>query len=231
MTDPSSTAARARPRGRGLVRPASARVCQTPSVASPAFTLDTPRPADAPALARVHVRSWEAAYGHVLSGEKWFGQPAIQRREAQWTQMLAPGTTSADGADGAPQTGAPRATDTALPVGTFPGTPGLPGPLTIRIGRDADGTPVGFAVAGPSRDEPPVRELELAILYLDPEWFGTGLGAALIQATLGDAPASVWVAEDNPRAIRFYAKHGFALDGARKVEPMYEGLVDVRMIR
>ena len=38
--------------------------------ARPAFTIDVPAPADAPALARVHVRGWEVAYSHALTGEE-----------------------------------------------------------------------------------------------------------------------------------------------------------------
>ena len=62
------------------------------SVSGSAFTVDVPTLADVPALARVHVRGWEVAYGHVLAGEEWFGQPAIERRIEQWTRWLTPGT-------------------------------------------------------------------------------------------------------------------------------------------
>ena len=62
----------------------------------PAFTLDVPTLADVPALARVHVRGWEIAYSHLLQGEQWFGQEAIDRRIAHWTNWLTPGTREAD---------------------------------------------------------------------------------------------------------------------------------------
>ena len=90
---------------------------------------------------------------------------------------------------------------------------------------------VGFAWTGPSRDEPPVRELELSGLYLLAAWHGTGLGQALLDAALGDRPASLWTAEDNPRAVAFYARNGFTPDGARKVEPSWEDLAEVRLTR
>src|SRR5699024_7805448 len=58
-----------------------------------------------------------------------------------------------------------------------------------------------------------------------------GLARALVDALLGDAPASLWVAEDNPRARRFYEKLGFAADGARQVDergPQLPGVPRVR---
>lgn len=40
-----------------------------------------------------------------------------------------------------------------------------------------------------------------------------------------------WTAEDNPRARAFYARNGFTPDGARKVEPSWEDLAEVRLVR
>ena len=48
----------------------------------------------------------------------------------------------------------------------------------------------------------------------------------------GDEPAYLWVAEDNPRAHRFYTRNGFALDGATHTEPFLgETLTEVRFVR
>jgi GNAT superfamily N-acetyltransferase len=42
----------------------------------------------------------------------------------------------------------------------------------------------------------------------------------------------LWVAEDNPRAHRFYARNGFTLDGATHTEPFLgETLTEVRFVR
>ncbi len=90
---------------------------------------------------------------------------------------------------------------------------------------------VGLAWAAPSRDEPPVRELELVGLYLLAAHHGTGLGQALLDAALGDQPASLWMAQNNPRALAFYARNGFTPDGARKVDPSREDLAEVRLVR
>lgn len=164
------------------------------------FTLDRPALADVPALARLHVRGWEIAYSHLIEGDRWFGQAAIDRRVRDWTRWLTPGTRAAD-------------------EGRY------------RVGRDADGAAIGLAASWPPRDAQPVRDRELSLLYLDERWFGTGLGRALTEAILEGGPASVWVAEDNPRARRFYEKAGFTPDGATQVEEHLGGIRDIRMVR
>lgn len=208
MTDPaprtgsaphSDPAPRTDPAARGERPPRSSRATAAADPAH-AFRIDVPSLADAPALARVHVRGWEVAYGHALHGEQWFGEPAIRRRREHWTCWLTPGTPEAD-------------------EGRF------------RIGRDATGTPVGLAASWAPREPQPVRERELSILYIDEAWFGSGLGRALVQSLLGEEPASVWVAEDNARARRFYEKLGFAADGAREVDERWPALPDIRMVR
>lgn len=96
---------------------------------------------------------------------------------------------------------------------------------------EADGEPVGFASVGAPRDEPPVRERELGTIYLLAAHHGTGLGQALLDAVLGDAPASLWVLADNPRARAFYARNGFEPDGVEKDDPTWNGLHEVRLVR
>ena len=168
---------------------------------APAFTIDTPRLEDAPVIARVHVEGWRAAYAHLLEDhERWFGTSALERRTAQWTSMLTPGSPNH-------------------------------GISTVRVGRGADGQVVGFASSGAQRDPDAGRDLELYSLYIDRDWYGTGLGRTLVEAVIGEEPASVWVTEDNPRARRFYEKLGFAPDGSRKVEEHLGNLLDIRMVR
>jgi len=57
-----------------------------------------------------------------------------------------------------------------------------------------------------------------------------GVGARLVAELLGGAPAVLWVFADNPRAIAFYARCGFALDGEKTVDSD-TGLPEVRMSR
>ncbi|MGY5765185.1 N-acetyltransferase family protein [Brachybacterium sp. DNPG3] len=112
-------------------------------------------------------------------------------------------------------------------------TPGNPAhdEGVYRIGRDGCGTPIGLAASWPVRDELPVRDLELSLLYVDRAWWGTGLADSLVCSVIGDSPASLWVAEDNPRARRFYEKLGFAPDGTRQTEQQLGGIEDIRMVR
>ena len=91
---------------------------------------------------------------------------------------------------------------------------------------------VGWAITGRATDPDAPAERELYALYTDAATHGTGLATALLDAVLGDAPASLWVLEDNPRARAFYAKSGFAPDGTRK---MLDGelahIPEIRMLR
>lgn len=163
------------------------------------FSVGEPRPEEAPALARIHVDGWRAAYGHLLDAS-WFGEEALARRTAQWTRWLSP----ASGAD----------------------RPGI-----FRTGRDAQGEPVGLGVSFPDPAADPALGPQLTMLYIDQAWYGSGLAAALVSATIGDGPAHLWVAEDNPRARAFSAKVGFADDGTRQLEEHLGNLPDRRMVR
>ncbi|MFX5693181.1 GNAT family N-acetyltransferase, partial [Acinetobacter baumannii] len=74
---------------------------------------------------------------------------------------------------------------------------------------------------------------ELYFIYLLDQFHGTGIGQQLFDAAVDEGEELyLWVAEDNPRAHRFYARNGFALDGASHVEPFLgEELTEVRFVR
>ncbi|PYG00493.1 Protein N-acetyltransferase, RimJ/RimL family [Georgenia satyanarayanai] len=76
-----------------------------------------------------------------------------------------------------------------------------------------------------------LRPLLLAGLYVLARWHGQGLGGALLEHAVGDAPAYLWVAEGNERAQRFYERAGFSLTGERRVEERFGGIADLRMVR
>jgi len=88
---------------------------------------------------------------------------------------------------------------------------------------EADGRVVGFVSIGDSRDAE--GEGELYSIYALPEAWGTGAGPGLMAAAR-DAlreryeTSILWVAEDNPRARRFYEREGWTLDGARKEDEL-----------
>lgn len=96
-----------------------------------------------------------------------------------------------------------------------------------------DGRVVGFGKASATRVKegiPAVRPDELWSLYVLRECHGTGVGALLLDAVLPPTrPAELWVAEGNPRARRFYEKHGFRVEGAVLTDEL--GIVEMRMVR
>jgi len=87
---------------------------------------------------------------------------------------------------------------------------------------------VGFVSAGSGRDNDVDTDLELMALYVRADRWGNGLGYALLEAAIGDRAAYLWVLAGNERAIRFYERQGFRLDGTRDEHD--EGL-HVRMVR
>jgi GNAT superfamily N-acetyltransferase len=117
----------------------------------------------------------------------------------------------------------------ALPVHTEMFRDGIARGANLRV-AEVDGEVVGYALAGRAPDGDP-RDLQLWHLYQLARAHGSGTGQALLDAVLGDRPAQLWTAEDNPRANAFYARNGFVPDGARKVEAEWEGLVAIRMVR
>lgn len=88
---------------------------------------------------------------------------------------------------------------------------------------------VGFAAVQQTTDADAVRPEELTMLYVLAAAHGTGAGQGLLDAVLGERPASLWVAADNPRARAFYRRNGFTPDGAQSsFGPMEQ---TVRLVR
>jgi GNAT superfamily N-acetyltransferase len=93
---------------------------------------------------------------------------------------------------------------------------------------DRGGDLVGFASAGTGRDNDVDTDLELKALYVRATLWGTGVGSALLREAIADRAAYLWVLAANDRAIRFYERHGFALDGT---EDEHDEGLHVRMVR
>jgi RimJ/RimL family protein N-acetyltransferase len=80
----------------------------------------------------------------------------------------------------------------------------------------------GFVRVGPLTDEGEVGLLYL--IYVLPEHWGRGVGAALMQAgmqelrDLGMRETTLWVLRDNLRARRFYEQLGWTPDGRTVIE-------------
>lgn len=105
--------------------------------------------------------------------------------------------------------------------------------VTIRVAEDDSGI-IGFAWVGPglgreSEDAPRARQLYA--IYVLAAHHGSGVGQTLLDETLGRGPAMLWVAKENPRAIAFYERNGFQLDGAEEVDPSRPTITGVRMVR
>jgi ribosomal protein S18 acetylase RimI-like enzyme len=141
---------------------------------------------DAHGIAEVHVCAWRAAYRGLLSDQELEGL-SVDRRAERWTTLLAERDASS---------------------------------FTL-VAEQADEV-VGFcSVVAPARDDDLGRRAcEVAAIYVSPARWRSRLGSALLDAAvrrLDDGrwdEATLWVLQDNPQARRFYAKHGFAPDGA-----------------
>ena len=95
------------------------------------------------------------------------------------------------------------------------------------LAEDANGL-AGFSGAGVPRDNDVDMDLELYALYVRAAYYGTGLGYALFEQTVGDRACYLWVLAGNERAIRFYERQGFRFDGTE--DELDEGM-HLRMVR
>lgn len=111
---------------------------------------------------------------------------------------------------------------------------GLAGGAQFYIAENAEGRIIGLAGGTPVIDEDQDAgvEIELGMLYILADFYGSGLSAHLLQVVLGQRPALVWVLQGNERAIAFYRKHGFELDGvSEELTGSWNGLTELRMVR
>jgi RimJ/RimL family protein N-acetyltransferase len=97
----------------------------------------------------------------------------------------------------------------------------------IWVAEDRDGL-VGFASSGPARDNDIDDLPELYSLYVRATHWGIGVGYALLRQAIGDRAAYLWVLAANERAIAFYERQGFRLDGT---EDEHDEGLHVRMVR
>jgi len=85
----------------------------------------------------------------------------------------------------------------------------------------------GFATTALARGPEAADKGELAGLYVDPDWWGRGIGQALLTAARGRLAeqgfksAVLWVLDGNLRARRFYEADGWVADGAHRVEEVW----------
>jgi GNAT superfamily N-acetyltransferase len=97
---------------------------------------------------------------------------------------------------------------------------------TVLVADDAADAGAGSLVGTVA-----VRDGWLRRLYVDPDRWGEGIGAALHDAAVGLGARQLWVLERNDRARRFYERRGWVCCGETK--PVHEGVdvVDIRYRR
>lgn len=145
---------------------------------------------DATAIADVHVAAWRGAYRGIFPDELLDGEHFAERRRATWADW---------------KFGAGDRVSLAT------------------LAKTADTPPivVAFSWFGPERDRGRgfTGRGEVHAFYADPRVWGTGVATALMEhselrlRTEGFTAAVLWVLTDNPRARRFYERHGWAPTG------------------
>jgi L-amino acid N-acyltransferase YncA len=100
----------------------------------------------------------------------------------------------------------------------------------VVVATAPDGEIVGFASAGPTRDEDAPTQWELYSINVVAAHHGSGAASQLILAALKQRPATLWVIRGNARADTFYRRHGFRVEGATKLHEG-TGASEIRMIR
>ena len=92
------------------------------------------------------------------------------------------------------------------------------GSIDVLVAEIDDGVR-GYALFGACRDDDLPDAAEVFALYVDPEYWSTGVGRGLLAAAvvaLTARPITLWVLEVNERARRFYERAGFGWDGSRQ---------------
>ena len=145
-------------------------------------------PADADALAALAERLWRSTYSDLI--------PAPDL-EAHLAEAFGPAQQAAELADAACRTLLLEGGGNLLGYALLHAHAPLPGTSTTHFSKP----------------------LEIARFYLDPTVHGTGAARELMESVFAEAAAvghdGVWLQawEENPRALRFYAKLGFSPAG------------------
>ncbi len=119
-----------------------------------------------------------------------------------------------------------RAEDRAARYDFVSRDPGRPSTLVALVGD----TICGFATVAPAKGDAPGYG-ELCALYVSPERWRCGIGAALVRAArkrlllLGYQQAVLWVFLGNTRAERFYEHDGWMSDGLQRIATVWGATV------
>jgi ribosomal protein S18 acetylase RimI-like enzyme len=164
-------------------------------------TLRIAEPADALAVAKVHVKAWQVGYRTLLD-DAYLDRLRPEDRAAKYD------FTHRDA--------------------------GKPRTIVAVQGADIQ----GFATTVPADESDSPDYGELCALYVDPIWWGRGVGRALVSAARahlvesGFRCAVLWVLSGNVRAERFYRSDQWVRDGVRRKASVWGTTADeVRYMR
>ncbi|MBX3011583.1 MAG: GNAT family N-acetyltransferase [Caldilineaceae bacterium] len=164
------------------------------------MTIRLARPADAAAIAKVHVAAWQVAYRGLLP-DAMLDSLSVEQRTQAWHEIL---TLSNNYTLVCTQVTAETADEQIV---------GFAGCGECRDTDLNDG-----------------RTGELYAIYLDPAIWRQGHGTALLDAALklleqdGYRLVTLWVLEGNQQAMQFYQSMGFAPDGGQQTEQLADGV-------
>ncbi len=154
------------------------------------ITVRSPTLEDAARIAEVHIAAWRTAYDGLMPDDFLAGLD-VERFTNGWTRDIS-----------------------------------KPPDGVTQLVAEVEGVVEAVSVVGPYRDHESFADPsgELWLINAHPEAFGTGVGTRLHRRALdqlrcdGHHRAALWVAEENPRARRFYEREGWLEDDARKEE-------------
>ena len=92
---------------------------------------------------------------------------------------------------------------------------------------------VGFISYGNFRDET-IQAGEIIALYVLKNYYGKGIAQELMKEALTTleqfSEIFLWVLKENKRAIAFYQKMGFIVDGQEKILELGKPITEIRMV-
>lgn len=153
-------------------------------------TIRSASAADARVIAEIRVASWRATYAGIVPSSV-LDRMSVERNEAWLADRLA--------------------------------HEGGAGTLVVETEADGRREVAGYALLSACQDDDAPGLGEVQAIYLRPDARGRGLGRPLFEAALirlselGFGTAVLWVLEANAPARRFYARTGFAPDGATRM--------------
>ncbi len=177
------------------------------------MTTRAARVADARAIAEIRILGWRSAY-RGLVGDEHLDAMSVDSDTARWSTFL-------DAHDRFTRTVVVEDSEAVVGFASL-------SPYRI-VDREAAYAVTALAVPGT------VGELDA--FYVHPDRWGTGIADELMVAALaalrsdGWTSARLWLLADNPRALQFYRRHGWAPDGGRETLSLPGRPDEIRMTR